>query len=303
MKAPVVFIIFKRIDTTKKVFKLIHSYKPNKLYLVADGPKTIDDNKQCSEVRNFIENNIDWDCELIKVYSNTNLGCAKRVQTGLDYVFEFEDKAIILEDDTLPDPSFFKFCEELLERYKDDAKVAHISGCNLYPDVVNLRESYCFSSIVNIWGWATWKRAWKNYDIKMLTWKKINQSQLLDKFCVSSLQQRHLRKMFDLHCDNNDPWTWDSQWVYTCWKMDGLSIMPSKNLVSNIGIGPNASNTKSLEQLDAYPKINQTLSFPLVHPKVILDKSFDLKYFRKSKISNVRKLRNLLKSILNRLFA
>ena len=175
--------------------------------------------------------------------------------------FEYEEIAIILEDDTLPHPSFFNYGEELLNRYKDDRRVAHISGCNLYPDVVNFRESYCFSSIVNIWGWATWKRAWENYDIKILTWKKINQSQLLDKFCVSSLQQRHFRKMFDLHCDNNDPWTWDSQWVYTCWKMDGLSIMPSKNLVSNIGIGPNASNTKSVEQIDAYPKINESLSF------------------------------------------
>ena len=183
MKVPVVFIIFKRIDTTKKVFKLIHDYKPNKLYLIADGPKVIEDNNKCSEVRNFVENNIDWDCELIKVYSDTNLGCAKRVQTGLDYVFENEEMTIILEDDTLPDLSFFNFCEELLERYKDDKRVAHISGCNLHVNAVNFKESYCFSSIVNIWGWATWKRAWINYDIKMPSWDNEDKESFLSHWC------------------------------------------------------------------------------------------------------------------------
>ena len=237
MKTPVVFIIFKRIDTTKKVFRLIHYYKPNKLYLVADGPKTIDENNKCSEVRNFVENNIAWDCELIKVYSDTNLGCAKRVQTGLDYVFKNEKKAIILEDDTLPDPSFFNFCDELLERYKDDNRVAHISGCNLHSNAVNFKESYCFCSIVNIWGWATWKRAWKNYDINMLSWHNEKKNSFIEHWITCKEQRQGTHKMFDLHCKNDDPWTWDYQWTYACWKMNGLSIVPASNLVSNIGIG------------------------------------------------------------------
>ena len=120
--------------------------------MIGGGPKRNEEKLKCQAVRDFIENKIDWKCDLIKVYSDKNLGCAKRVQTGLDYVFENEEMAIILEDDTLPHPSFFNFSEELLNRYKDDNRVAHISGCNLYPDVVNFRESYCFSSIVNIWG-------------------------------------------------------------------------------------------------------------------------------------------------------
>ena len=117
------------------------------------------------------------------MYSDTNLGCAKRVQTGLDYVFENEEMAIILEDDTLPDPSFFNFCEELLERYKHDKRVAHISGCNLHSNAVNFKESYCFSSIVNIWGWATWKRAWIHYDINMPSWDNEDKESFLSHWC------------------------------------------------------------------------------------------------------------------------
>jgi hypothetical protein len=294
MKVPVVFIIFKRIDTTKKVLKLIHDYKPDKLYLIADGPKVIDDNNKCSEVRNFVENNIDWDCELIKVYSETNLGCAKRVQTGLDYVFENEEIAIILEDDTLPDPSFFNFCEELLERYKDDKRVAHISGCNLHPNAINFKESYCFSSIVNIWGWATWKRAWNNYDINMPSWDNEDKESFIYKWCPDRKSRKGIHKMFDLHCNNEDPWTWDSQWVYACWKMNGLSVVPSRNLVSNLGIGPDASNTKQKVRINMFPLKLDSMTFPMNHPSVFLNRKFDFSYYFRSRPS-------LYKSLMNKL--
>ena len=293
MKAPVVFIIFKRIDTTKKVFKLIHDYKPNKLYLIADGPKVIEDNNKCSEVRNFVENNIDWDCELIKVYSDTNLGCAKRVQTGLDYVFENEEMAIILEDDTLPDPSFFNFCEELLERYKHDKRVAHISGCNLHSNAVNLKESYCFTSIVNIWGWATWKRAWIHYDINMPSWDNEDKESFLSHWCQDRKSRKGIHKMFDLHCNNEDPWTWDYQWVYACWNSNGLSILPSVNLVSNLGIGPNASNTKSHFTVEIYPSTLDEILFPLTHPLVKRNTDLEARYYSASKSSFIRRLKNL----------
>ena len=144
LKVPVAFIIYKRLETTTKVWEVISNIKPSKLYVIADGPKCNEEKFKCKLVRNFVENNIDWECELIKVYSDTNLGCAKRVQTGLDYVFENEEMAIILEDDTLLDSSFFNFCEDLLERYKDDKRVAHISGCNLHSNAVNFQEIILF---------------------------------------------------------------------------------------------------------------------------------------------------------------
>ena len=307
MKAPVVFIIFKRIDTTKKVLKLISYYQPNKLYLIADGSKTLDEDNKCSEVRKFVENNINWNCDLIKVYSDTNLGCAKRVQTGLDYVFENEDMAIILEDDTLPDPSFFNFCDELLERYKDDKRVAHISGCNLHTNAVNFKESYCFSSIVNIWGWATWKRAWVNYDINMPRWEKEDKSSFISHWCPHRKSRKGIRKMFDLHCNNKDPWTWDSQWVYACWKMDGVSVVPSRNLVSNLGIGPDASNTKQKVKINMFPLKLESMTYPLNHPSVCLNRKFDFRYYSKSRASLYKKFVNklikfknmILKEIIN----
>ena len=299
MNTPVVFIIFKRIYTTKKVLKHLSSYKPNKLYLVADGPKTIDDNNKCSEVRKFVEDNIDWDCELIKVYSDTNLGCAKRVQTGLDHVFEIEEKAIILEDDTLPDPSFFNFCEELLERYKDDKRVAHISGCNLHSNAVNFKESYCFSSIVNIWGWATWKRAWINYDINMPSWDNEDKESFISNWCPDRKSLEGIRKMFDLHCNNEDPGTWDYQWTYACWKMNGLSLVPARNLVSNIGIGPDATHTKSKKQVTLYPKKMESISFPLKHSHLKRNRIFELLYYKESQRSILQNAKLWLKRIIN----
>ena len=280
---PVVFIIYNRLETAIRVFNIISEIKPTKLYVIADGPKNTEEKSKCILVRDFVENKMSWNCELVKVYSDENLGCAKRIQTGLDIVFEKEEMAIILEDDTLPDTTFFKFCEELLERYKDDNRVAHISGCNLYSNEVNCKESYLFSSIVNIWGWATWKRAWKNYDINMPSWDNQNKETFISIWCPHHKSRKGIRKMFDLHCNNENPWTWDSQWVYACWNMNGLSIVPSKNLVSNLGIGPDASNTRQKVRVNMFPLRLESMTYPLNHPTVYLNKDFDFVYYFKSR--------------------
>ena len=296
---PIVFFIFKRLETTVQILDVIHKIKPSKLYVIADGPRFVNEDAKCQSVRVFVENKIDWNCDLVKVYSDINLGCAKRIQSGLDYVFENEEMAIILEDDTLPDPSFFNFCEELLIRYKDDPRVAHISGCNLYTSAVNFNESYCFSSIVNIWGWATWKRAWVNYELEMPSWNLVDKSKFLANWCTTKSHARGVRKMFDLHCNNKDPWTWDAQWVYNCWRSNGLSIIPSRNLVSNIGIGPDATNTVVSKKIEKYPKITEKIGFPLIHSKVERDLEFDISYINKCKGSNFRYLIILIKNFFN----
>lgn len=298
MKTPVAFFIYRRLETTVKVLEEIRKVKPVKLYLVADGPKSDDEIIECQKTRNSIEKIIDWDCKLIKLYSNTNLGCAKRIQTGLDYVFENEEMAIILEDDTLPDSSFFNFCEDLLERYKDDMRVAHISGCNLHSNAVNFKESYCFSSIINIWGWATWKRAWINYDINMPSWHNEDKESFISKWCQDRKSLKGIRKMFDLHCNNIDPWTWDYQWVYACWKMNGLSVVPSRNLVSNLGIGPDASNTKSPVSVKMHPSTLDAIHFPLTHPLLERNTDFETKYYRESHLPLIRRIKTRIKSFL-----
>lgn len=303
-KVPIVFIIYKRIDTAVRVFETIKKAKPLKLYLVSDGPKNETEEKPCSYLRDKFEKEINWECKLVKVYSENNLGCAKRVQTGLDFVFQHENHAIILEDDTLPDSSFFNFCEILLSYYQDDTRVAHISGCNLHPDVVNFNESYCFSSIINIWGWATWKRAWDKYDINMSSWNKQNKDKFLSKWCSSKQNKHFVRNIFDIHSNNSDPWTWDTQWMYSCWEMNGISIIPSTNLVSNIGIGPDATNTKSNKKISMFPSKLESIHFPLQHPSVCLNKSFDVLYHSKCSVSKFRKVLNkilLLKKSLRSL--
>lgn len=291
------FIVYNRPHTTKKVFEAIRQAQPPRLYLIADGPKSPELEPNCLEVRKIVETGIDWNCELISVYSDTNLGLAKRVQTGLDHVFSKEKAAIVLEDDTLPDNSFFSFCENLLSKYEHDERIVHISGCNLHPEAFHGNSSYCFSSIINVWGWATWARSWRNFDLEMKDWKKENKKRFLKHWFPSNKHKNGMHRMFDLHCENKDPWTWDYQWVYSCLKNRGLSVMPSSNLVSNIGIGPDATNTISTEKIEMFPqKINQ-IFYPLIHPEVSRNIEFEKGYYSMESPKLFSSLRNYLKKL------
>ena len=281
------------------VFESIRKAKPKKLYLIADGPKDKKEEIICQKTRNLIENSIDWVCEVHKIYSDTNLGCAQRIKTGLDSVFRKEQKAIILEDDTLPNSSFFKFCEFCLNRYDHDQSVYHISGCNFFPNVLEASSSYHLTSIVNIWGWATWARAWNKYDLQMKSWNTQDKLSFLKQWCTTKQQLQDTHAMFDLHCENPDPWTWDYQWVYTCWLNHGLSILPSKNLVQNLGIGPQGTNTKFEKQQTPYPSRLDELKFPLVHPIKNRDFEFENKYYKNKRIHFLNKIKTFIKKILN----
>jgi hypothetical protein len=281
------------------VFESIRKVKPKKLYLIADGPKDKQEAIQCLTTRNVIEESIDWECEIQKIYSEENLGCARRIQTGLDSVFQNETRAIILEDDTLPNESFFDFCEEMLLKYENDDRVFHISGCNFFPSKRTCKSSYHLSSIVNIWGWATWSRAWKKYDLKMMSWKRKNKEEFLKEWCSDKRLRKDTLKMFDLHCNNQDPWTWDYQWVYTCWENNGLSIIPSKNLVQNIGFGPEGTHTKFETEQGSYPRQTSALAFPLTHPKTARNLSFEKEYFKSQKPGLIQRTKYLLKNICN----
>ena len=168
MLTPIVFLIFNRPDTTKRVFEAIRQAKPKKLLVVADGPR--DDRQgeaeKCAAVRSIIDT-VDWDCKVLTNYADVNLGCGLRVSSGLDWVFEQVEEAIILEDDCLPHPSFFPFCEEMLDLYRHDERIMHIAGTNSLEEWKSDVQSYHFSYTGGIWGWATWQRAWKYYHFKM----------------------------------------------------------------------------------------------------------------------------------------
>lgn len=251
MKTPVAFIIFNRYEQTRRVFEMIRKVKPEKLLVISDGPSH-------DKVRAIIDT-VDWPCTVLKNYSETNMGCRKRLSSGLTWVFEQVDRAIILEDDCLPNESFFSFCEELLEKYKDDEEVMHISG-NFFQKKP-IENSHYFSSIPHIWGWASWRRAWKYYDVDLKDWP--NNTSLKEK--LPGAVYEYWSTVWKQYYENKIN-SWDGQWMYTCLSRNGLCITPTKNLVSNIGFGATGTHTKNKDSIFANMKTDE-IEFPLIHPE------------------------------------
>lgn len=292
-------MIFNRPDTTERVFAEIAKAKPAKLLVVADGPrgeKTGEDQK-CAAARAVIDR-VDWDCEVLKNYSDSNLGCKKRVSSGIDWVFEQVEEAIILEDDCLPNQTFFRFCDELLERYRDDERIMQICGANTLFGWRRNEASYYFSKYGPIWGWASWRRAWKYYDVDMKSWPEVKAMHLPIDFCDSPEEISIRTALFD-RVFNGGISTWDFQWVYAKLLYSGLCIVPNVNLISNIGFRDDATHTKTTESLLSDIKA-EDLGFPLHHPTYILKDSIsDGKYFN---LHIKNKKLSLLRRIANRIF-
>jgi len=268
LKTPVTFIIFNRPDTARRVFAEIAKAKPPKLLVIADGPRTNhpEDAEKCAAVRAIIDR-VDWDCEVLKNYSDVNLGCKCRISTGLDWVFKTVEEAIILEDDCLPDPTFFRFCEELLEKYRDDKRIAMISGDNFQFGRRRTAYSYYFSRYTHIWGWASWRRAWKYYDVNITLWPEIRDGVWLQGFLEERKCVRYWNKIFENTYQGKID-TWDYQWLFTCWIQGMLTILPNFNLISNIGFTPEATHKSDLNTFDNM-KIDSMI-LPILHPPFIL---------------------------------
>jgi hypothetical protein len=271
LRTPVAFIIFNRPETTQRVFEQIAKAKPSKFLVIADGPRenSPGEAERCAAVRSIIDN-VDWDCELLTNYSDVNLGCKSRISSGLDWVFDTVEEAIILEDDCLPDPTFFRFCEELLEKYRDDERIAMISGDNFQFGRRRTEYSYYFSRYPHIWGWASWRRAWKNYDVEMKLWPEIQDGRWLKDLLGDTKSVWYWRYIFEkVYSEKID--TWDYQWTFSCWIQNALTVIPNVNLVSNIGFGTNAEHTKVKNR---YAEMEtQPMSNPISHPKYILQDS------------------------------
>lgn len=273
MKTPVVFIIFKRPDTTAKVFEAIRQAKPPKLLIIADGarPDIPEEAEKCAAARAIIDR-VDWDCKILKNYSEINLGCTKRVSSGLDWVFQQVEEAIILEDDCLPNISFFQYCEELLEFYRHDQRIMNISGNNFQYGHKSTKYSYYFSRYPHIWGWATWRRAWQYYDVNMEYWNEVRDNNLLNHILETKKTRKYWGEIFkDTY--NHRINTWDYQWILACWIQNGLSITPEINLVSNIGFDLEATCTKDANSFFARNPTKQ-ISLPLNHPYYVVCNKF-----------------------------
>ncbi|MGE5305781.1 MAG: glycosyltransferase family 2 protein [Alphaproteobacteria bacterium] len=269
MRAPVGFIIFNRPDVTARVFSEIARARPRKLLVIADGPRPTKagEAEQCAAARAIIER-VDWDCEVLKNYSNVNLGCGRGPATGLRWVFDQVEEAIILEDDCVPHPTFFRFCDELLDRYRDDQRVMHISGNN-FLGTSRGAFSYSFSCYSLSWGWATWRRAFQYYDPAIRLWPKLRDTSWLLDNLGDIRAVEYWKKIYDLsHTSIDNVNTWDFQWLFATWAHRGLSILPNTNLVSNIGFREDATHTRgATNRLANLPR--SEIIFPLKHPVVV----------------------------------
>lgn len=267
LEVPVIFIFFNRKQVTMETLEAISKVKPKKLYLVSDGARENKENeaKVVADLRNDVEKRIDWECEINKNYAESNMGCKQRVASGISWVFSQEEMAIIVEDDVVALPGFFYFCEELLIKYKDDGRIYCISGHKVYDDY-EIENSYIFSRHPNIWGWATWRRAWNQYNDDIEDWNKIKQSNVIENFYnnkVAKIYKKLLEKAYTGEVD-----TWDYIWTADVVKNNGLGIVPKTNLIKNIGFNDlDATHTKGESP---YTFERQDLEFPLAHPKDIV---------------------------------
>lgn len=292
---PVLLIIFNRKDNTQKVFDQIKKVKPKHFFIAADGPRTNrpDDAQKCAETRQIIEQ-IDWECELKTLFRDENRGCGYGPAEAITWFFEHVEEGIILEDDCWAETSFFMFCEVLLQKFRYEEKVAMICGTNPLIKWNRNSNSYIFSKIGFNWGWATWKRAWKNFDYDSASWKEISAKNRVRDFLQNKNYYNHFSREFDdtFKVVRND--VWDFQWLYCRFHHGYYSIVPNVNLVKNIGFNDDATHT--FYENDLLSNIStRNIRIPLKDSSIKIDRLFDWVIFER--YFNSQK-RNLIKKII-----
>src|ERR1700756_2048538 len=241
-RAPVLFLIFNRPEPTREVFEAIRAHQPSRLYVAADGPRPEKPGEWslCAETRAVLKS-IDWDCKVQTLFRDQNLGCGTAVSEAINWFFDQEEEGIILEDDCLPDPSFFSFCEEMLDRYRDEPRVGSVSGNNFLPKALHIEQPYGFSKYVQIWGWATWRRFWNHYDFR-LTGDWAEWDEIIRRANPVQNQANYWLQIFKaLQAGLID--TWDFQVMFSSWRHGYVHIFPSRNLVTNLGYDKDATHT------------------------------------------------------------
>lgn len=251
MKTPVLLLMFNRPDTTTKVFDAIRKAKPSKLFIAADGARNDAEWELCNKTRDVVKN-VDWECEVHTQFRDENLGCKYGINKSITWFFENVDQGIILEDDCLPSPSFFEYCDDMLERYKYNENVGVISGNNFMQSknskIVNLPDNvYYFVAPIYTWGWATWKRAWDKQELEMESWPEQKKKKLLSHIFKNKNVVESYSHTFD-HSFSGRARTWDAPWLYTCLLHNMMCIVPPRNLTSNIGVIGTTSRTEGTLQ-------------------------------------------------------
>jgi len=264
----VLFLIFNRPHTTARVFEAIRQAKPPRLYVAADGPRSVDKDEvdRVASARS-VATAVDWPCEVHTLFRDRNLGCKCAVSSALNWFFEHESQGIILEDDCLPHIDFFYFCEALLGRYALDERVWVVTGDNFQNGVRRGDESYYFSRFNHVWGWATWRRAWQKADMGIKFWPEWKQSEAWGNFWTDPMARTYWEKIFDrMYREEID--TWDYPWTASVWYHGGLTATPNSNLVSNIGFGSESTHTKSVTS--SFAEMATGTIGELRHPEAIV---------------------------------
>jgi hypothetical protein len=267
-ETPILFIVFNRLDKAYIVFETIKKLRPRFLYIAADGPRPerSGEKKLCENIRKKLLNEIDWPCEVKTLFQESNLGCKLGVSKAITWFFENVEEGIILEDDCLPDESFFKFCSELLIKYRNNDEVAVISGNHFGSETFG-DASYYFKRIPHIWGWATWRRVWQKYDISMRSYPEFRKNKRIKEIWSSKKVQNYWLNIFDQVYKNKID-TWDYQLAFSIFFNNEICICPNYNLVSNIGFGKDFTNTVLADKRITGLSLNK-ISFPLINPKEI----------------------------------
>ncbi|MEO0795894.1 MAG: glycosyltransferase family 2 protein [Verrucomicrobiota bacterium] len=259
---PIALIVYRRPESVAKLMACLGRVKPTKLYVIADVPRDPKWQAECDETF-AIATNPSWNCELFVDRAKENLGCRRRISSGVDWVFSQEETVVVLEDDLEPADSFFPFCAELLERYRDDKRIMHIGGNNHQQGIARTPDSYYFSKHTHCWGWASWRRAWQHFDHELTNWPTFRDGGFMERVCPDPLEREYFAGKLD-GVLNGDIDSWAYIWTYSCWRQNGLGIIPAVNLVANHGFDDSATHTKgshALQELRA-----EELSFPLQHP-------------------------------------
>ena len=278
--APVLLLIFNRPNTTHKVFDVIKQVKPSKLFVASDGPRegNSNDERLCKQARNITEQ-VDWECDVKYLYRDKNLGCRVAISSGIDWFFEYVDEGIILEDDCLPSKSFFWFCQELLEKYRDNHQIMQISGTFYLDGLMDFKSSYYYSKLISCWGWATWKDSWRHFDIKIPEYSKLKQEGFIENYYENNEITEWMQSYLDVDMIDDTAGIWSTQWTFAMIKCNGLSITSTTNLVQNIGFNKEATNgtAKSFREYERFT-VNEIDA--LNHPsRILYNKKIDALQF------------------------
>ena len=299
-KVPILFLIFNRKETALLSFEPIRLYRPERLYIAADGPRgtVFGEKEKCIETRNAILSRIDWNCKVETMFRDKNLGCTDAVYGGISWFFEQEEYGIINEDDVVLSQDFFLFCEELLPRYKEKDKVMIISSRN-HSGLCQESDEYIFSYYANIWGWASWRRAWKYNTNTFVGWREYPKWELIKRF---GLFQGLVTIWYYSKCSNptNNFGSWDYTWSYTINKLNGLCLCPRVNLSCNVGFVIDGSNFQEGDK-NPYETLGiGRIKWPLkIHNKIVVDKvqlKNDEKDFFRMRCIGLRKKTRFFKS-------